>query len=142
MKMIKKEQDKIRHFDLFNHQKYHLVLVTKNRHQCLTENVLQRLEEICRKWCILWNAELCQFEGGDYYIHILFNMGPEIMPSRFVRGFKIISCRVLHKQFSKQLKKFYNKSELWSRGYCLVTANSEPKSVLKKYLEQVSITEE
>lgn len=140
--MIKKEQGKIRHFDLFNHQKYHLVLVTKNRHKCLTDKILQRLEELCRKWCALWNAELCFFDGAEDHIHIMFSMGPDIMPSRFVRGLKIITSRVLHKQFSKQLKKLYSKSELWSRGYCLVSASSEPKNVFKEYLDQVPVTEE
>ncbi len=62
---------------------YHLVLVTKYRHKCFTKDILERLEEICRDQFAKWEIELIEFDGEADHVHLLLDMHPNIMPSRF-----------------------------------------------------------
>lgn len=114
---------------------YHLVLVTKYRRKCFTKKMLERLEEICKHISSLWDIDLLEFGGEEDHIHLLLSMHPNIIPSRFVNNLKTVTSRILRKEFSDVLGKFYWKPILWSRAYCLISAGGAPLNVLKKYIE-------
>jgi REP-associated tyrosine transposase len=126
------------HWHCVYHLKYHLVLVTKYRRKCFTKSLLLRLEEICNEQCRMWGMELAEFGGEADHIHLLLDMHPNIMPSRFVNSLKTVTSRLLRKEFSKHLSKFYWKPVLWTRAYCLITAGGAPIDVLKKYIQNQS----
>ncbi len=50
---------------------YHLVLVTKYRKKCLSNEMLNRLEEIVKKNCADWEIDLLEFNGEADHIHLL-----------------------------------------------------------------------
>ena len=111
------------------------MLVTKYRKKCFTAEMLKRLEEICRKLCIIWEIELIEFGGEADHAHLLLDMHPNIMPSKFVNNLKTVTSRLLRKEFALHLQKYFWKPVLWTRAYCLITAGGAPLEILKSYIQ-------
>ena len=58
--------------------KYHLVLITKYRHECISHRVLKELKKIFTK---IFNDKGCnvlEFGGEKDHVHILFEAPPQI----------------------------------------------------------------
>jgi putative transposase len=133
--MIKKQA-----FDKLNHctfnLKYHLVFVTKYRKRCVTKPMLERLQEIFKRFCEQWECVLLEFNGEPDHVHLLLSLNPKVRPSSFVNNLKTVSSRLIRKEFAMQLKKFYWKPVFWSRSYCILSCGGAPLSVLRQYIEQ------
>lgn len=123
------------HYHCVYKLKYHLVLVTKYRRKCFTAPMLDRLEEICRDLCAKWEVDIEEFGGEADHVHLMLDMHPNIMPSKFINNLKTVSSRLIRKEFSQHLKEYYWKPVLWTRAYCLITAGGAPLEVLKKYIQ-------
>ena len=115
---------------------YHLVLVTKYRRKCFTNEMLNRLEEIVRKNCQDWEIDLLEFNGEADHIHLLLEMHPNIMPSKFINNLKTVSSRLIRKEFEEELKPYYWKPVLWTRAYCLLTTGGATIDVIREYIQK------
>ncbi len=98
--------------------------------------MLDRLEVICRELCDKWEVGLDQFSGEADHIHLMLDMHPNIMPSKFINNLKTVTSRLIRKEFSQHLKAYYQESVLWTRAYCLITADGAPLEVLKEYIQK------
>jgi len=135
--MIKKDRNKYRsHWHCVYNIKYHLVLVTKYRRKCFTKPLLKRLEQICIDLCQKWDVAILEFGGELDHIHLLLDMHPNIMPSKFVNNLKTVTSRRMRSEYAKHLSQFYWKPVLWTRAYCLISAGGAPISVLREYIEK------
>ncbi|WP_143478330.1 IS200/IS605 family transposase [Pseudobacteriovorax antillogorgiicola] len=114
---------------------YHLVLVTKYRRKCFTKEILDRLQEICKDICEKWDIGLIEFSGEQDHIHLLLDFHPSAQPSKFVNNLKTVSSRLIRRDFSDHLAKFYWKPVMWTRAYCLLSAGGAPIDVIKQYIE-------
>ena len=114
---------------------YHLVLVTKYRKKCLSNEMLNRLEEIIKKNCADWEIDLLEFNGEADHIHLLLEMHPNIMPSKFINNLKTVSSRLIRKEFEEELKPYYWKPVLWTRAYCLLTTGRATIDVIREYIK-------
>ena len=114
---------------------YHLVLVTKYRKKCLSNEMLNRLEEIIKKNCTDWEIDLIEFNGEADHVHILLDMHPNIMPSKFINNLKTVSSRLIRKEFEEELKPYYWKPVLWTRAYCLLTTGGATIDVIRRYIK-------
>lgn len=114
---------------------YHLVLVTKYRKKCLSNEMLNRLEEIVKKNCADWEIDLLEFNGEADHIHLLLEMHPNIMPSKFINNLKTVSSRLIRKEFEEELKPYYGKPVLWTRAYCLLTTGGATIDVIREYIK-------
>ena len=114
---------------------YHLVLVTKYRKKCLSNEMLNRLEEIVKKNCADWEIDLIEFNGEADHIHLLLEMHPNIMPSKFINNLKTVSSRLIRKEFEEELKPYYWKPVLWTRAYCLLTTGGATIDVIREYIK-------
>ena len=114
---------------------YHLVLVTKYRRKCFTNEMLNRLEEIVRKNCQDWEIDLLEFNGEADHIHLLLEMHPNIMPSKFINNIKTVSSRLIRKEFDAELKQYYWKPVLWTRAYCSLTTGGATIDVIREYIK-------
>ena len=114
---------------------YHLVLVTKYRRECFTDDMLKRLEEIVRKSCEDWEIELLEFNGEADHVHLLLDMHPNIMPSKFINSLKTVTSRLLRKEYADHLQKFYWKPVLWTRAYCLLTTGGATIETIRQYIQ-------
>ena len=110
---------------------YHLVLVTKYRRKCFTNEMLNRLEEIVRKNCQDWEIDLLEFNGEADHIHLLLEMHPNIMPSKFINNIKTVSSRLIRKEFDAELKQYYWKPVLWPSAYCLLRTGGARIDVIR-----------
>lgn len=114
---------------------YHLVLVTKYRKKCLSNEMLNRLEEIVKKNSADWEIDLLEFNGEADHIHLLLEMHPNIMPSKFINNLKTVSSRLIRKEFEEELKPYYWKPVLWTRAYCLLTTGGATIDVIREYIK-------
>lgn len=114
---------------------YHLVLVTKYRRKCFTDEMLNRLEEIVRKNCQDWEIDLLEFNGEADHIHLLLEMHPNIMPSKFINNLKTVSSRLIRKEFDAELKQYYWEPVFWTRAYCLLTTGGATIDVIREYIK-------
>ncbi len=124
------------HWHCVFHLKYHLVLVTKYRRKCLTSTMLNRLKELCNHVCKKWEVDLVEFGGESDHVHLLLDMHPNVVLSRFVNNLKTVTSRLLRKDFLRELNKFYYKPVLWTRAYCMISAGGAPLSVLSEYIQK------
>jgi putative transposase len=115
--------------------KYHLVLVTKYRKKCFTNEMLIKLEFIFKDLCKKWEIELEAFNGEQDHVHLLLDLHPNILPSILINNLKTVSSRLIRKEFTTHLAQFYWKPVLWTRAYCLITAGGAPLEIIKKYIE-------
>lgn len=98
--------------------------------------MLERLEEIARKNCTDWEIELLEFNGEADHIHLLIDMHPNIMPSKFINNLKTVSSRLIRKEFAEELKPYYWKPVLWTRAYCLLTTGGATIDTIRQYIEK------
>jgi len=133
---MKKQELKQLYHCTFN-LNYHLVIVTKYRRKCITSAMLARLKLICKDLTKKWECELLEFNGEADHLHLLLSLNPKVTPSIFVNNLKTVTSRLIRKEFSEQLKKFYWRDPVfWSRTYCILTCSGAPLSVIKQYIEQ------
>ncbi len=98
--------------------------------------MLARLEVLCRELCSKWEVDLEQFGGESDHIHLMLDMYPNIMPSKFIDNLKTVTSRIIRKEYSEHLKAYYWKPVLWTRAYRLITAGGAPLSVLAQYIQK------
>ena len=115
---------------------YHLVLVTKYRKKCFTSKMLDQLKIIITELCIKWDIELIEFNGEADHVHLLIDMHPNIMPSKFINNLKTVSSRLIRKAFADHLAQYYWKPVLWTRAYCLLTTGGATIDTIRRYIEK------
>lgn len=116
---------------------FHLVLCTKYRRRCITNPMLDRLNEIFVSTLEKWEGALIEFNGEADHVHLLISVNPKTQPSKLVNNLKTVSSRLLRKDFSEYLAEIYRGQPIfWSRSYCILSCGGAPISVLKQYIEQ------
>lgn len=123
------------HYHAVYNLNYHLVLVTKYRKKCLQKNHLEYLQKISNQILTAWDCELIEFGGESDHIHILFAAHPAMDLSKFINNLKTVSSRMIRKEFSEHLRKYYWKPVFWTRAYCLLSTGGATLDVIKKYVE-------
>lgn len=116
--------------------KYHLVVVTKYRHKCLTNEMLKRLRKIIENLFSKWSCSLIEFNGEADHIHILFETPPQIQLSKLINNLKTVTTRLIRKEYAEYLSKFYWKPYLWNRSYLILSSGGAPIEVIKKYIQE------
>lgn len=116
---------------------FHLVLVTKYRNKCLTDEFLSFLEQNIRRLLETNDCSLVEFNGEKDHIHALIELTPSVQPSKLINSIKTVTSRLSKKEFGSHLKKYYwGTNALWSRSYCLISVGGAPIEVLRRYIEQ------
>jgi putative transposase len=123
------------HFHCVYNLQYHLVLVTKYRRKCFTQEILDFLKDTSEELCQKWDCRLVEFGGEEDHIHLLISCHPSMQMSIFVNNLKTVTSRLTRKKFETHLKKYFWKPVLWTRAYCLLTAGGATIETIKKYIE-------
>ena len=123
------------HFHCAYNLKYHLVLVVKYRHKCLTEDLLKLAETTCKRICDNWDFDMIEFGGESDHVHILFSAYPSADLSVFINNIKTVSSRMIRKEHSEYLSLFFSKPTLWSRGYYLLSVGDVDLQKTKKFIQ-------
>ena len=114
---------------------YHLVVITKYRNNVINENIIKRLEEIVTKNLYSWEGQLLEFNGEADHVHILFEIPPQVQPSKLVNNLKTVTSRLIRKEFTRRVEKFYWEGGFWAKSYCLVTTGGASLETVKKYIQ-------
>ena len=98
--------------------------------------MLVRLEEMATDLCQKWDIELLEFNGEPDHVHLLLDMHPNIVPSRFINNLKTVTSRLMRKEFAAHLAEFYSESVLCAGAYCLLTTGGATIDTIRQYIEK------
>ena len=115
---------------------YHLVLVTKWRRKALSEDMLRRFGEIAGSTLMDWRCSLVEFGGEADHVHLLFRAHPALDLSRLVNNLKTVTSRLLRKEFSADLARFYWKPVLWHGAYYVGSVGHASIETVRRYVEE------
>lgn len=115
---------------------YHLVLVTKYRHKCITKEILEFLKKNIENNLNKNDIELLEFNGESDHIHLLIEAHPSMDLSKVINNIKTVSSRMVRKEFKSYLEKYYWKPYFWKRGYCIITTGGATIDIIKKYIKE------
>jgi len=87
------------------HLHIHLVFVTKYRRDVFTKEILEDLSNIFSGVCKDFEAELVEFGGEDYHVHLLVNYPPKVAVSTLVNILKGVSSRMIRKKNYPSIRK-------------------------------------
>lgn len=73
------------------------------------------------------------------HIHILFEAPPQIQLSKLVNNYKTVTSRILRKEFSEELSRYYWKPYFWSDSYFIATVSENTLDVVKNYIKNQGI---
>jgi putative transposase len=114
---------------------YSLVLVTKYRKKCFSQEMIEYLKEVFLSLCEKWQIKLKEFRAEADHVHLLITSHPSIEMSKLINNFKTVSSRLLRKKFSKELEKYYWQPVLWTRSYCLISIGGANLDTITKYIQ-------
>lgn len=114
---------------------YHLVVVTKYRHKCINQEVMSEIRDISKRLIEESGGSVIEFNGEQDHIHILFEVPPQVAPSKLVNTIKGVTSRMVRKNHSEHIKKYYWKPVFWNESYCILTTGGASIEIVKKYIE-------
>ena len=113
---------------------YHLVLVTKYRHEVIDDVISVRAREIFEYIAPTYKITIEKWSYGKDHIHILFKSHPKTEMSKFINAYKSASSRLIKKDFPEIREKLWEEY-FWSRSFCLITTGGVTIDVIRRYIE-------
>ena len=114
---------------------YHLVVVTKYRHPVIMGEAKERLIELTKRiFEENFLCEILEINTDKDHIHIMFDAPPQVQLSSLVNSYKTVTARLLRKEFSEQLSKFYWKPVFWSQSYFIGTVSDRSRETVAQYI--------
>lgn len=114
---------------------YLFVFVTKDRRECLTEEMIERLRTIIDS-LVKDYGSLVELKGEADHIQFLVRLNPVSSPSVIANNWKTVTSRLLRRDFPAQLDRFYRKPAVWSSNYFVATCGGVQGSVVEQYVAQ------
>lgn len=114
---------------------YHLILVTKYRHPCMTQEIQTRIQEVVESLFEKWGCTLIELNGEIDHIHILFEAPPQIRLASTINSLKSVTSRYIRKEFPEELEPFYSKPYFWNNSYFLISTGGAPIEIIRQYIE-------
>ena len=115
--------------------KFHLIVVTKYRHRCITEEMMDDLKNITEDFLLKKGGSVLEMNGEEDHVHVLFEIPPHVELASMVCSLKTVTSRLIRKKYSEYLKKFYWEPVFWSRSYCILSTGGATIDTIRKYIE-------
>ena len=113
----------------------HLIFVTKCRRNVLTDEMLNRVEQLFKETCGQMDCELFEFNGEDDHVHMLISYPPKVPLASLVGKLKGKSSYFIRKEYWQAVKKKLWGKHFWSPSYCAVSCGGAPLKIIKAYIE-------
>lgn len=97
--------------------------------------MLTRCEEIMRKVCADFEADLIEFNGDEDHVHLLVHYPPKVALANLVNSLKGVSSRRLRQEFTSQANRATMHGRFWSGSYFASSCGGAPLQVVKDYIE-------
>lgn len=114
----------------------HLVFVTQYRRGVLDGQMLRFCEQVMRKVCGDFGAELREFNGEPDHVHLLVCYPPKVAVSALVNSLKGVSARRLRSEFTGRVNRAIMRGHFWSPSYFAASCGGAPLSIIRHYIEQ------
>lgn len=114
---------------------YHLVLVTKYRKPCITEDMFQFLRQETVRILKLNEVELLEMNYEPDHVHLLFSAPPQVQLSKIINSYKSATSRHIRNRFSEHLANYYWKPYFWNRSYLILSSGGAPIEVIRQYIQ-------
>ena len=115
---------------------YHLVVVTKYRHPVIDGDVKDRLislsHEIIEEH---WKGEILEINTDHDHIHIQFEISPQTQLSKLINNYKTVTSRLIRKEFSEELRPYYEKPYFWSDTYFISSVSDTSRKTIEQYIQ-------
>ena len=113
---------------------YHFVWVTKYRYHVLTGDVAQRVKELVRQTCEVFEIRIISGVVSKDHVHIFVSAPPTMAPSEIMRRIKGRTATKLFEEFPMVKKRYWGR-HFWARGFFCVTSGQITDDMIKNYLE-------
>ena len=114
----------------------HLVFATKYTRYVFTKQILDALKIIFPSVCNDFEADLVEFDGEKYHVHLLITYPPKVSISRSVNSLKeSIEPSYSKKKYPSILSLLWGDA-LWAPSYFAASCGGAPISIIKQYIEQ------
>jgi putative transposase len=117
-------------FDL----KYHVVWITKYRHEVLRGDIAERAREVVRQICAAREVTIIRGAVSPDHLHMLVSAPPQLAPAKLVQFIKGRSSRVRQRD-CPALRKRYWGQHLWARGYFCASVGAVDEKTIREYIE-------
>ena len=117
------------------HLQYHLVLVTKYRKPCITEDMFQYLKEETIRILKLNEVELIEMSYEPDHVHMLISAPPQVQLSKIINSYKSAASRHLRSKFAEHLAQFYQTPCFWDQSYLILSSGGNPDEEIRQYIQ-------
>ena len=115
--------------------RYHLILATKYRRKVITDDMMALMKDCIIRIFEKHDCRLIIMNHDQDHLHMLFTAHPTVRLSDLVCVIKSMTSRIVRKQFSCWLNKFYWKPLFWSRSYYIGSVGDTTASIIETYTD-------
>lgn len=115
---------------------YHIVLVTKYRHEVLKNAVETFVLERTREICIRYGWEILELECMPDHIHLFVSAPPKCAPMTIAATLKSILTVDTFRQFPRLKKTWFWGSGLFSDGTYYGSAGAVSAEIIARYIAE------
>ena len=115
---------------------YHIIFVTKYRHDVLIGEIEQYAKSKLEELCILYGWELISIELMPDHIHMFVSAEPKVAPLAIASTLKSILTVEIFRKFPTLKQQYFWGSGLFSRGCYYGSAGTVSAATIKKYIEE------
>lgn len=113
---------------------YHAVFVVKYRRKVLDGDMIIYLRNLVAYLIERCGGNLIEFNGEPDHVHILFELPPNMAPSKVICSLKTQTSKGIRANFGDRLKNKLWKNAFWSSSYFLTTTGGASIEVLEQYI--------
>ena len=113
---------------------YHLVCPAKYRRIVFTQEVDERLKEVCLEISKRYEIEFIEIGTDQDHVHFLIQSVPMYSPIQIARIVKSITAREIFRQVPSVRKQLWG-AEFWAKGYFINTVGQKGnEETISKYV--------
>lgn len=114
---------------------YHLVLVTKYRKPAINDAVLDTIRGVIDNTFSKNKCEIIALNHDTDHIHLMFVAPPQVCLSNMINSIKTVSSRLIRRDHTAWVNRFYRDSVFWSRSYYIGSVGDTTSEIVKLYVE-------
>ncbi len=113
---------------------YHLILVTKDRRQCMNEAVFLAVKDQIAKVLAMSSARLEEIRYAPDHVHVIFCAPPQACIAKLINSIKTTTSRRVRKEMPELIAEYFQDSMFWSRSYMIYTSGEAGEEAVRQYI--------
>lgn len=115
---------------------YHIVCVAKYRRVVFSQEVDEKLKEVCREISHRFEISFLEIGTAQDHVHFLVQSVPMMSPKKIVQTIKSITAREIFRAMPKLRRQLWG-GEFWSDGYFISTVGAHAtEEVIRQYVKE------